>query len=135
MAGGMEDNLEIKAVDRDGVRVFELWGNHTVYNARVLKTNVEKALKEGMSRIVVDLKNCAYVDSAGLGTFVSCRFHVTKSGGSLVICNASKSLLRVLKLSKVDKVLPVFDSLDDAMKAQQVCIPLHSPSLRGNTAQ
>jgi anti-sigma B factor antagonist len=56
---------------------------------------------------VLDLTEVPYLDSAGLGTLVHTNGLVLRSGGMLRLCGVGNQVAALLKLTKMDAVLPV----------------------------
>lgn len=72
---------------------------------------------KGYQQIAVDFSEIGFIDSSGLGCLVSCLKYLG-AGGSLVVFNPGSAVQRTFKLSRMDKVLRIFDSKDAVMAFQ-----------------
>jgi anti-sigma B factor antagonist len=81
---------------------------------RLLKDKVNSLVFQGQKRIVLNLGDVSYMDSAGLGELVGVHASVTKAGGRVKIVNLTK---RVSDLLTITKVLTVFDVDDSEAEA------------------
>ena len=72
------------------------------------------------SKIVLDLKECAYVDSSGLGALVEGLKNAQKAGGDLRLCHLSEDFREVLMMTRTMKYFQVFDSVDKAIESFNV---------------
>jgi anti-sigma B factor antagonist len=84
----------------------------------VLHDLVRQEVKDGNNKILLNLCEVAYVDSSGLGEFVSSLGTVRDYGGQLRICNASGRVGDLLRMTHLDSVLK-FDK-DEATALQAV---------------
>jgi anti-sigma B factor antagonist len=78
---------------------------------------VDELLKQHKNRIVVDVSQVDYVDSAGLGILVGCHGKARESGGELRVAGAIARVSRLLEMTGLDKVLLLHPSVDDAVNA------------------
>ena len=90
-------------------------GQLIVANRQQLKERVLDELEKGERAFLIDLADTGYVDSAGLGALVSLRKKVRERGGELRLANLNDDLKQLLRLTKVDTLLPcdVRDDDDD----------------------
>ena len=79
-----------------------------------LEAAVKKLVQEGQKRTILDASALDYVDSAAIGTLVSCLSHVKKSGGELRLAGANPRIVRLFSMTGVDKLLPVYPSIAEA---------------------
>lgn len=84
--------------------------------ARKFREGLSSYLKDKPGRIILDLKDTEYFDSSALGALVAFMKDVKAYGGELVLCNLSRSLLTLLKLSKLDMLFEISDDLEKAVK-------------------
>jgi anti-anti-sigma factor len=75
----------------------------------VLKDKINSLLQDGHRKILIDLGQVSYVDSAGLGQLVAVHATTTRSGALLKLLNVTK---RLRDLLVVTKLLVVFDTFD-----------------------
>jgi anti-sigma B factor antagonist len=61
---------------------------------------------DAFSRVVLDLTDCSYVDSSGLGVLVYTWGLLQNSNGVLRICGLNERVSALLKLTKTDAFLP-----------------------------
>lgn len=80
----------------------------------LLKDKIQSLLQQGRKKLLLDLGNVSYVDSAGLGQLVQVYATTKHHGGSLKIVNLTKRLKDLLVVSKL---LTVFDSYDSESEA------------------
>jgi anti-sigma B factor antagonist len=80
----------------------------------LLKDKVQSLLQQGRKKLLLDLGNVSYVDSAGLGQLVQVYATTKHHGGSLKIVNLTKRLKDLLVVSKL---LTVFDSYESESEA------------------
>ncbi|MBO6740152.1 MAG: STAS domain-containing protein [Phycisphaerales bacterium] len=66
--------------------------------------------------IVADFQSVEFISSAGLGAMVTMNTELAKRGGRLVMINLSDDAMQVIKLTKLDKLIPVEKSLEKAQK-------------------
>jgi anti-anti-sigma factor len=67
-------------------------------------------------RIVVDLTDADFIDSTIIGTFIERARDAERAGGSLILAvSGDTPPARVIDLVKLDNVLPVCSSLDEAL--------------------
>ncbi|GAA3751742.1 STAS domain-containing protein [Terriglobus aquaticus] len=107
--------MEIKIRQVNGVTVLDLSGRITLGDGTgQLRSAMQDALAAGSKKILLNLQDVTYIDSAGLGELVSGYTTVKNAGGELKLLNLSK---KVKDLLVITKLLTVFDIKDDETAA------------------
>lgn len=64
-------------------------------------------LKSSVRLLILDMTDVTFMDSSGIGLIVG-RYHRIKSlGGKMQIANPNASLLRILKMSGIEKLMKI----------------------------
>jgi len=101
-----------------GVTVLEVKGRVTLgEESNHLRTRLKELLSQGKTRLVLDLAEVSYIDSAGLGTLVAGFTSAQNQGASLKLANLTKRFNEQLHITKLVTVFDVFESVQDAMKS------------------
>ena len=82
-----------------------------------LREAVTKLVDGGKTRIVLNLADVPYVDSAGLGEIVRCYTTVSKKSGKLKLLNLTKKIQDLLSITKLLTVFETFESEPEAVKS------------------
>jgi anti-sigma B factor antagonist len=91
-----------------------LTGEVDVYTAPRLKEALVEAIESGCTNIVVDLEGVSFIDSSGLGVLVSALRRARERDGAVRIVCTRESILKIFRITGLDKVFPVFADIADA---------------------
>src|SRR6476659_6709616 len=80
----------------------------------MLKDKMGSLVQQGQKKVLLNLGDVSYVDSAGLGAIVQAYATLNKNGGSLKLLNATK---RIKDLLSITKLLTVFECHDNEAEA------------------
>jgi anti-sigma B factor antagonist len=83
----------------------------------LLREKVNGLVEGGTTKILLNLAEVPYVDSAGLGEIVRCYTTVSRKDGKLKLLNLTKRLQDLLSITKLLTVFESFDSEEDAVKS------------------
>ena len=83
----------------------------------LLKDKVNSLVNQGHKKIVLNLAEVPYIDSAGLGEIVRTYTTVSRQGGSLKLLNLTKRITDLLSITKLLTVFETFDSENDAVRS------------------
>ena len=72
---------------------------------------------EAHAKVVLDLSRLRFIDSSGLGSFLSCLRKVNARGGDLKLCRMSKQVRTVIELVRMHRMLDIFGSSEEAVRA------------------
>jgi len=110
--------LKITNREVDGVAVLALEGHVVLGEETVaLREKVKSLLAAGKKKLVLDLKNVTFMDSAGLDSLVIAHTSAKSSGATLRLCNVGLRINELLQITKLVTVLAVSDSEADAVRA------------------
>ena len=110
--------LEITEKESSGVTVLMLAGRVTLgEESNKLRTKLKDLLGEGKTRVVLDLAEVKYIDSAGLGTLVAGYTSARNQGAGMKLANLTKKFDEQLHITKLVTVFDVYDSVADAVKS------------------
>jgi anti-sigma B factor antagonist len=87
-------------------------------NAADLKRDAGPLL-EMHAKLVFDLGRLRFVDSSGLGAFLSCLRRVNAKGGDLKLCGMSKHVRSVFELVRMHRIFEIHETRDAAVRAFQ----------------
>lgn len=82
-----------------------------------LREKISQLVEGGKSKILLNLAEVPYVDSAGLGEIVRCYTTVSRKNGQLKLVNLTKRLEDLLSITKLLTVFETYDSEADAVKS------------------
>ena len=85
-------------------------------NAGEFKRDIAPLL-EANSRLVLDLSRLRFVDSSGLGAFISCLRKLNAKGGDLKLSGMSKQVRAVFELVRMHRVFDILGTKEDAVRA------------------
>ena len=83
----------------------------------ILKDKVNSLLNQGSKKLILNLAEVPYIDSAGLGEIVRTFTTVSRQGGSLKLLNLTKRITDLLAITKLLTVFETFDSEGEAVKS------------------
>jgi anti-sigma B factor antagonist len=83
----------------------------------MLKDKVNSLVNQGHKKIVLNLAEVPYIDSAGLGEVVRTYTTVSRQGGSLKLLNLTKRITDLLSITKLLTVFETFDSENEAVRS------------------
>jgi anti-sigma B factor antagonist len=61
------------------------------------------------TKVLIDLSRVSRIDSTGLGVLMNCYCHAVKNAGALKLLRADAPVRRVLSVTKIDSLLPIFE--------------------------
>jgi len=100
------------------VVVLDLKGKVTLGQGdELLKDKVNSLVNQGHKKIVLNLADVPYIDSAGLGEVVRTYTTVSRQGGSLKLLNLTKRITDLLSITKLLTVFETFDSENEAVRS------------------
>src|SRR5436190_19882227 len=100
------------------VMVLDLKGKITLGEGdELLKDKVNSLINQGQRKIVLNLAEVPYLDSAGLGEVVRAYTTVSRQGGSLKLLNLTKRITDLLAITKLLTVFETFESENDAVRS------------------
>lgn len=101
----------------DGVVVVDVGGSVDVYTASELRSGLDAQIQQGNTRLVIDLKDVDFLDSTGLGVLVARLKIVRNQNGWLRLVCTSDKVLRVFRITGLDKVFAIHESLEAALES------------------
>jgi anti-sigma B factor antagonist len=102
----------------DGVVVLDLKGRITLGEGdELLKDKVNSLVNQGKTKIILNLAEVPYLDSAGLGEVVRAYTTVSRQGGSLKLLSLTARITDLLSITKLLTVFETFDSEKDAVQS------------------
>ena len=110
--------MQIEERNVGDVVVLDLKGKVTLGEGdELLKDKVNSLVNQGHKKIVLNLADVPYIDSAGLGEVVRTYTTVSRQGGSLKLLNLTKRITDLLAITKLLTVFETFDSEADAIRS------------------
>jgi len=109
-----------RAYEKSGVVVIIPEGELDVTNSNTFKNRItEEFLDKGKVNIVIDMSNVGYMDSSALGTIISLYKNCRMNGGSFAIAGLIDTVRRLFSITALDKVVPIYDTVEDAIKSMR----------------
>ena len=109
-------NIDQSSVD--DVAVLDLKGKMLIGEGdELLREKINGLVEGGTTKIVLNLAEVPYVDSAGLGEIVRCYTTVSRKNGQLKLLNLTKRLQDLLSITKLLTVFETYDSEEEAIKS------------------
>ena len=97
--------------------VVEVRGEVDVYTAGALRERLLATIEGGARSVVVDLNRVDFLDSTGLGVLVGALKRLKLAGGRLALVCDSEKLLKVFRITALDRVFTLPDSVEAATTA------------------
>jgi anti-sigma B factor antagonist len=95
----------------DGVSVVALDGCPVLgEESKALREKLKSLVAEGKKKIVLNMTNVEYIDSAGLGNLVGTHVSAKTQGASLRLSNLGRKFQEVLQITKLLTVFEVYDT-------------------------
>ena len=102
----------------NNVTILDLKGKITLNEGdEVLKDKINSLILQNRKRILLNLADVPYIDSAGLGEIVRTYTTVSRQGGQLKLVNLTKRITDLLMITKLLTVFETFDVEQDALKS------------------
>jgi anti-anti-sigma factor len=109
-------NFETKRIN--DITIFKL-------NEKRLDTNISGLVKgeftqllkiEGVNKLIVDLSEVETCDSSGLSSILVANKILHTNGGSIRLAAPSVKVSTLIKITQLDRVLPVCNTVDEAFR-------------------
>jgi anti-sigma B factor antagonist len=83
----------------------------------LLRQRIDNLVTRGELRIVADLTNLDYVDSAGIGILIAKYLSVRRKGGDLKLLRLSSRTHHALEITHLLTVFETFDTEEEALRS------------------
>lgn len=110
--------MQIEERQVGDVMILDLKGKITLNEGdEVLKDKINSLILQNNKRILLNLAEVPYIDSAGLGEIVRTYTTVSRQGGQLKLVGLTKRITDLLMITKLLTVFETFDEEQDALKS------------------
>src|ERR1700758_3215962 len=108
--------LKMTQREVDGVGVIAMDGRIVLgEESNALREKVKSLIADGKKRIVLNMDNITFIDSAGLGTLVAAHHSAKSQGASLRLCHLGTKFQEVLQITKLLTVFEVYNTEAEAV--------------------
>lgn len=101
----MNLHVDVESVE-DQYRII-LTGEIDIYTVPILEEKMMPLIEEGKKKVTVNLHDVSYMDSSGLGTFISAYKRAQASGCEFEIVEARDRVLRLFIVTGLNDILKV----------------------------
>ena len=109
--------MEINTASLNTVTAVTVKGRVDSTTADKLRTHLASVIQSGCARLVIDLKEVAYISSAGFRTLLITARSVDQAKGKLVLCGVAGEVKRLFDIASFTELFTIMPNQDDAVTA------------------
>ncbi|CDQ40901.1 MULTISPECIES: STAS domain-containing protein [Virgibacillus] len=100
-------NLSVDVVEETNKSIVNLAGEIDAYTAPELKEALLPLTKQSGHLVEVDLEQVNYMDSTGLGIFISALKSTKENNSQMTLVNIQDRVLRLFKITGLDEIMDI----------------------------
>jgi anti-sigma B factor antagonist len=100
---------------RDRPNVLPLKGEIDLHVSPVVTASLNAIIEKKPDRLVIDLSDVSYIDSAGLAALIQAMQKVEAYGGKFLLAGLQETVRSIFEISRLDQVFQVFPDADTAL--------------------
>jgi len=108
------DDFSIKSERNGNVTIVTISGRVDSVTAAALDSELAKIVRED-KKIILNLKNMAYLSSAGVRAIIKALQSAQKSGGGVKLASVPEQVMEVLQTVGMMQMLQAYPSVDEAV--------------------
>ncbi|MBN2381649.1 STAS domain-containing protein [bacterium] len=110
--------MKCEQKDVGDVTIISLSGKITIGEGdEALRNIITEVLDRGKRKLLLNLENVKYMDSAGIGELIRCYTTVTNKGGKLKLLKLTKKIKDLLTITKLISIFEDFAQEEEALKS------------------
>jgi anti-anti-sigma factor len=112
-----EASMQIERSSTHGAVVVRIEGRFEFGTRNEYKRLIGQIVQEGHRRLVVDLEGVTFLDSSALGLLLLTDQNFKLKKGNFSLVKPTGYVRQVIELANLPRVIPVYDSVDDALNS------------------
>jgi stage II sporulation protein AA (anti-sigma F factor antagonist) len=114
-------NLQIEMEHHRGVLIVRLSGELDHHTSDMVRMQMDEAIQRRQcEHIVLSLKHLQFMDSSGLGVILGRYKLIKQKGGKMAVCDVNPPVHRLLDMSGLFKIMPVYENEGNALTELEV---------------
>ncbi len=120
MALALDQELEQPPHEKEQSRrarrdIVEVVANGDLDMASASQLKLNDHLNAGKTKIVLDLQDVDYIDSAGLAEVVRAMKRARQAGGDLRLCGLRENVLKIVEMTGLHKAIAIYPTREEAL--------------------
>lgn len=107
--------MDISCENRDDIVVLSLVGKIDIDSSPELKAKVLDLIEQDNKNIFIDFSGISFMNSSGLGALISIVKEARSREASLTIISPTTFIKSLFKLTQLDKIFTIYDSVEEAL--------------------
>jgi anti-sigma B factor antagonist len=99
----------------DDTRIVSVEGEVDLFTAPEFRQRVFAPMARAVRRLIVDLSDTTFIDSAGLGVLIEAHRHLASRGGTMIVVCDHDAIVKTFRITGLDGVFTLASSVDDAV--------------------
>lgn len=108
-------DLNISTQYQDDYAVVSATGEIDLHTAPRLQSELATLLRTGTGRLVIDLGRVEFCDSTGVNVLLAALRRAKDQGGSMCLVSPQAAVRKILRITGLDNVFPLYETLEEAM--------------------
>lgn len=109
--------MNITEREQNGVTIYSVEGRVDSEGAVDLDLALQAATADGKHKMVLEMAEVRYINSAGLRTLADILTQNQKAGGDLKLVNLHPKVQRVFQIIGFERFFNIYESVDEAVAA------------------
>ena len=109
--------LTVTHETQDGAMVLNISGRFEFAGRKIFTEALNKVQEEPVTHVIMNLQQVPFVDSSALGLLALAQQNLKLKNARLSIVNPQEYVKKVLELANFPKVIPMFPSVQDAIRS------------------
>jgi anti-sigma B factor antagonist len=102
---------------REQPNVLPLKGEIDLHVSPVVTASLNAMIERKPERVVIDLSDVTYIDSAGLAALIQAMQKVEAYGGKFFLAGLQETVRSIFEISRLDQVFQIFPDTNAALAA------------------
>src|SRR5215475_10140256 len=102
---------------RELPNVLPLKGEIDLHVSPTVTASLNAMIERKPERMVIDLSDVSYIDSAGLAALIQAMQKVEAYGGKFLLAGLQETVRSIFEISRLDQVFQIFPDTDAALAA------------------
>lgn len=111
------DLISIETTNEDDFCVVSVKGRLGITTENALRQRIAALVEQSQVQIILDFSGVTFMDSSGMSSVLSAMRSVSENQGRICLVCDTRHILRVLRITAIDKLMAIYPTLPEAIAA------------------